>query len=191
MGRLKRRIKTKCKYCKKEFEIVPRDIKRNKQHCSKLCYLKDHRIIKICKLCNKETVYRKSKFKYTNLKGNYCGECWKKELQKAWLNPLIRKKRIESIPRGEKNHFWKGGITPESIKLRNSLEFKLWRIAVFERDNYTCQNCKIKGGHLDAHHIKSFSKYPEIRFNIDNGITYCRECHSKTDNYRIGWLKWI
>jgi len=39
---------------------------------------------------------------------------------------------------GEKSHFWKGGITPEHIKSRNSTENCLWREAVFARDNWTC-----------------------------------------------------
>ena len=43
--------------------------------------------------------------------------------------------------RGEKNNMWKGGITPINTKIRTSLEYKLWRTAVFERDHYTCKVC--------------------------------------------------
>jgi len=79
---------------------------------------------------------------------------------------------------GEKCHLWKGGITPERTVVRHSLEYKNWRLAVFEKDNYTCQKCgDKKGGNLNAHHIKSFSKHPELRFDVDNGITYCEDCH--------------
>ena len=85
---------------------------------------------------------------------------------------------------GEKHHNWKGGITPENLKIRASLEYQLWRTAVFTRDDFTCQECgDDKGGNLHAHHIKPFAYFPELRLVIDNGVTLCRECHKKTDSY--------
>ena len=84
-----------------------------------------------------------------------------------------------------KNHWnWQGGKTELSYKIKNSLEFKLWRKSVFERDNYTCQICgDNKGNNLEAHHIKQFALFPELRFAIDNGITLCKNCHKKTNTY--------
>mgnify|MGYP001610865259 CR=1 FL=1 len=88
---------------------------------------------------------------------------------------------------GEKNWNWKGGITPLNFKIRSSLEYKLWREAVFKRDNFTCIWCGIRGnqtgGYLNADHIKPFAYYPELRFAIDNGRTLCVSCHRKTDTY--------
>ena len=52
-----------------------------------------------------------------------------------------------------------------------------WRKAVYDRDGYTCQCCGKVGGRLNAHHIKSFAEYPELRFDVDNGITLCDRCH--------------
>ena len=37
---------------------------------------------------------------------------------------------------------------------RNAPEYKLWRLSVLERDDFTCQECKERGGRLNAHHIK-------------------------------------
>ncbi len=96
---------------------------------------------------------------------------------KEWSNK-ISKARIGMIT-GSKNPRWKGGITPENLKIRNSVEARLWREAVFARDNYTCQKTKIKGGKLRAHHIQNFFQYPELRFAIDNGITLSDEAHKE------------
>ncbi len=60
---------------------------------------------------------------------------------------------------------------------RKGKEYIKWRKAVFERDNYKCVKCK-KKGNLQAHHKKSYSKYPELRFVVDNGMTLCLDCHS-------------
>ncbi len=89
-----------------------------------------------------------------------------------------RKKMSESR-KGEKCYKWKGGITPEIIKIRNGVEIRLWRESVFARDNYTCQACEKRGVRLNVHHIKNFAEYPELRFAIDNGITLCKNCHKK------------
>ena len=80
---------------------------------------------------------------------------------------------------GEKNVNWKGGITPINQKLRASIEYKLWRSKVFERDLYTCRNCGKSGIYLEAHHTKEFSKYPQFRFVVKYGLTLCKDCHNK------------
>ena len=94
--------------------------------------------------------------------------------QKVWN----KGKKMPEIS-GENHYFWQGGITPINKKLRHSIEFRLWREAVFARDNWTCQKCGQRGGKLHSHHIKPFSKFPELRFDIENGITLCSNCHKK------------
>ena len=102
------------------------------------------------------------------------------ELTKTKLR-AIGLKRIGSMAGG-----WKGGLTSINRCLRRSSAFIRWRKSVFKRDNFTCQNlncpfCNNKRGvTIHPHHIKEFSKYPKLRFKIDNGITYCDKFHLKS-----------
>ena len=61
-------------------------------------------------------------------------------------------------------------------------------MSVFIRDNFTCQFCGIRGnqtgGYLEAHHIKGWTKYPNLRFNVNNGIALCKECHKLAHKVR-------
>ena len=79
--------------------------------------------------------------------------------------------------RGEKCILWKGGVSKENKKERNSIKYSTWRRQVFERDDYTCRKCGDRGYRLHAHHIKNFSSNPNSRYLLINGITFCRECH--------------
>lgn len=92
--------------------------------------------------------------------------------------------RISLSKRGNKSHFWKGGVSKPHEIIRKSTEYKLWREAVFKRDNYMCiWGGKAHGYNLHADHIKPFCLYPELRFAIDNGRTLCIKCHKTTETY--------
>lgn len=95
-----------------------------------------------------------------------------------------KKMSVAHLAIREKNHFWRGGITSENNRQRNRIEYRLWREAIFARDNWTCQTCGKRGCRLNAHHKKPFAHFPELRFAIDNGETLCVACHAKTDSFR-------
>lgn len=87
---------------------------------------------------------------------------------------LGQKKRFDKVGRKERR---------TSYYLTDK-RYKQWRSDVFTRDGWVCQTCKNSvGGKLQAHHIKSWSKFPDSRYDINNGVTLCIDCHKLTDNY--------
>lgn len=60
---------------------------------------------------------------------------------------------------------------------RECKAYQDWRKAVFVRDQYTCKKCGKVGGTLNAHHIKTYKDFPELRYEISNGQTLCEQCH--------------
>lgn len=90
---------------------------------------------------------------------------------------------LRELHLGEKCIFWQGGVSKENRRLRTGLGYKIWREAVFSRDDYTCQECKARGGELNADHIKPFALFPEFRLELSNGRTLCVPCHRKTDTW--------
>ena len=103
-----------------------------------------------------------------------CEECGKKFIVKNY-----RKNETKFCSR--KCHYINvdEGKTPENERIRHSTEYKKWRELVFERDDWTCQKCLERGSFLHAHHVEGFSENKDKRFDIDNGITFCKKCHYK------------
>lgn len=138
--------------------------------------------------CKTEGCHNKIHFATALYRGGYCESC---------------ANRLKHL--GSKSIFWKGGITPLRYAIRGLLECKRWRIAVFERDSYTCQECFTRGGKLHAHHkkefslilqefLKTYSQFSPIEdketlvrlamtyapfWDVDNGVTLCKTCHDK------------
>ena len=82
---------------------------------------------------------------------------------------------------GDQSANWKGGRVDKIKILRNSEAFKVWRLAVFTRDKFTCQECGSKVSNtFQAHHIVQVRKDLGRIFDVSNGITLCKKCHGKT-----------
>lgn len=80
---------------------------------------------------------------------------------------------------------------PPSQRLRHEYKVLLdeWRLKVFARDSYTCQDCKTVGGPLEAHHIRSWNKNVNLRFDPDNGTALCLLCHGKRHGRPGGFVR--
>lgn len=92
--------------------------------------------------------------------------------------------------RGEQHHSWKPAdqcVGGEVWKIRNSIEYKEWRIKVWSRDKNKCRVCGIRKDPMVAHHLDGFNIFPEKRFDVDNGVTLCDRHHiAFHTNYGFG-----
>lgn len=113
------------------------------------------------------------------------GECTEKEFLE---NSGVYLDAAHVAIKDGKAIIWIGGETPPweltNKQLRGTPKYVKWRLSVFERDNFTCQKCGQRGGELNAHHIKYFSKHNNLRYDINNGITLCKDCHIKVHRKR-------
>ena len=51
-----------------------------------------------------------------------------------------------------------------------------WRRAVLKRDKKRCKICRSEKD-LQAHHIRPYAQFVELRWELSNGLTLCYPCH--------------
>ncbi len=88
--------------------------------------------------------------------------------------------KMRGSTKGSKNPAWKGGTTPERQSIQKTDEWKTVVQLIYKRDGYKCKRCghgHNAGRKFHAHHIKSFSKYPDLRLSASNLVTLCNVCH--------------
>lgn len=155
--------KNECRYCSTSYQSTEKfsryveDISKGKiiliaEYKNKSTPLKFH-----CIKCDKEFYRQPQHFKA----GCHCSYCGLKA-------------------RSGKNHYrYNNELTEEDREHRDmfSGEIKRWRSEVYTREHYTCRVCEKVGAKLNAHHLNSWDIDKENRFNLDNGVTLCVECH--------------
>lgn len=102
------------------------------------------------------------------------------------------KEKISESHKGDKNPSWgkRGEKSLKYIKDRTLLKKTdhrantanwEWKRQCKKRDKNKCRiadgNCK---GQLEIHHILSYKEYPELRYDINNGITMCHFHHPRS-----------
>ena len=166
-------MKKYCQECNKEFKTISSKVKIGKgKFCSRKCFYNNRKngVNKECLLCGKSYYIKQSRIN----KSNFCSSRCNAKYNHQGKQPK------NSVNWKKENHpNWKGGINYKNEKIRHSLKYIIWRNEVYKRDNWTCRICKKKCKERDivAHHLQLFSEFPELRFDIDNGITLCRSCH--------------
>ena len=109
------------------------------------------------------------------------------ELRKS---PTIQTRlKLRKANLGDKRYNWKGGITREQMRKRQSMHMRDARNACFERDDYTCRTCGQRGGKLNAHHVWPFQRFPELMYEVSNLVTLCKKCHDEFHKAAGGHVK--
>lgn len=74
-----------------------------------------------------------------------------------------------------------------SEKLQNPL-WQRKRLEIFDRDNWTCQQCGDKTTQLEIHHTSYWSQFEPWEYPNDMLITVCHRCHG-TEQVRFHYEK--
>lgn len=201
MGDNHKRSKTEtkiCQTCSKPFNNIHYPSREIRRFCSRKCA----NLVQIKNISGLGTnrKYTKGRQPWQNVSGLALGRLARKGVRgiQPWMNLSglklgqgWNKGKPNFSCRGEKHWNWNGGKSKEREGFRKTLEYKIWRHSVFERDNFTCQGCGDRGGRLHADHIEPWSKAPTRRFDITNGRTLCVKCHALTPSYPAGLAKII
>jgi len=127
---------------------------------------------------NKKKISSNASFNYQN----------NKEKKKQYGREYYAKNKVlKVLPTKKQLEYWKSlrekkpwnflGISSENKMQRNCADYALFRRMCFERDNFICQKTGISGGELEVHHINNFADFPELRFDVSNGITLSKQSH--------------
>jgi hypothetical protein len=186
-----------CPTCKKPFKVPEHRVKVGKgKYCSLVCYNKAREGIWTGGFRKDYTFSKETRIKISTA-------------NKGKIRTPEARKKYALANSGEKCNFWRGGVSPLRRRLQTCIMGGMWTNKIFQRDNFTCQECKIRGGKLNAHHIKPFSiilreflqMYPQFSptndkelllqlsykylpfWDTSNGQTLCEKCHRKTDTF--------
>lgn len=131
-----------------------------------------------CEIC--ATQFWRKPYEIKQGNNRFCSKPCYYDYQRGKTKDLSNRR----VCNGSENPNWRGGKTSIHKSIRGSKAMSVWRKEVFERDDYTCRSCgnRSKSNNylrIEAHHIKPFATFPEVRFNVDNGMTLCKKCHDK------------
>jgi len=179
-----------CASCKEEKSLDKFSVRfilgknRPYSYCKECERKRDNnRYAHTCNVCHKE--YRSGR-----KDSHHCKECHDEHFIKTYSllgtldlsgekNPMYGKQRF-----GKENPNYKPNKTDDEREHGRLFEgYGVWRKAVYERDDYTCQCCGKKSeGDIVAHHKDAYSWCKDRRTDVDNGVTLCQRCHHAFHN---------
>jgi hypothetical protein len=121
------------------------------------------------------------------MKGVHDRPGYKEFFKETFSHPDVRIRR--SIAQGGDGDIWRiDRAKNRESEYKQSRHFE-WSCNVKQRDDYQCQHCgETSRKELHAHHIKPRALFPELCFEINNGMTLCKKCHIE-EHKRMRFIK--
>ena len=102
----------------------------------------------------------------------------KKHLEETKLKMSLKK--IEYFSNNKQWNYMEDRTQLAVKQQRNDMAYQEWRKSIWSRDNFKCKiNNQDCDGRIEAHHILNWRDHPELRYEINNGITLCHAHHPR------------
>lgn len=165
----------KCIVCKKEYKPHSGLSNIGSKYCSVVCsgIGSFKQVEKVCKECGTKFMFKPSQTKHYKGAGQYCSrECSYKGIVKTTSTKPINDKYGRSKRKADRE----------------------WQKAIRDKYDCLCQRCGKYEKYIHAHHISTRSQRPDLKHDINNGITLCNSCHTwvhknPDKSYKLGLLK--
>lgn len=140
--------------------------------------------MRLCNVCKKEKQLDEFR-KISIWRAHICKKCHAEKYRSG--KPNFGRFKEGSVPWNKGKTGIKKRENPRYIKkgrpiTNSSLKRNEWGLAVRTRDGNKCKVCESTDD-ITAHHIVPWKKDESKRFEIDNGISLCRKCHSFLERY--------
>jgi len=176
-----------CQVCGKSFTYKE---SRGERYCSRDCYGQSQvsRLERTCKQCG--TQFSVPKSCVDAGKGVFCSPQCSQESQKQPPSMVVCKccgkvfadckRRHPKYCSQKCYHAARPKKVAEPADERTH-EHDKWRLAVILRDK-KCMRCGARKN-LQAHHLKGWKHYPDLRYDTNNGVALCPLCHHAQHPY--------
>ena len=103
-----------------------------------------------------------------------CEECGVRTPSNIWVKPM------------DELRFFRVCRLCQRKYIEEDKKWRVFRLNVLKRDNYTCRDCDSKNV-LQVHHIERRSISPGLMYELSNCVTLCRRCHKKRHDEAQTW----
>lgn len=175
------RIACVCQQCGETFLAMPCHVQRGVKFCSQACRRETLRndVAGTCRTCGTTYMTKAAQPKQfcsdacraaatTKITRScqQCGDPFQMYACYANRGGYYCSVTCKSIGMRKANHLGRGHVP-----------YRGWRDAVLQRDGHRCAQCGASNVRLHAHHVKGWTRFPSLRFDVANGLTLCGPCH--------------